>query len=249
MTRRAIAGESRNASLDQPRFAVARGVFYITRSNVIVMSGVRADPVPDTAAGRGRTALSWPALDLPMYAAPLVPSARAHPRADSVRATTLVDTWVPYGRVVARDHPWFDRGERALSELRQACHRYQVRVTESNAPIYLRVAMPADELVAALAREACRGAIEVDACRLSLDPATAHRVDDSTVDVIEGSLSMPWMFGHLDVMASARPWSSTRADLVLAPAGRHRLRYPRRWFTVAFTLADELRRRFTLPMG
>jgi hypothetical protein len=55
---------------------------------------------------------------------------------------------------------------------------------------------------------------------------------------------MPWMLGRLDVRAAARPWSSTRADLVLAPA-RHRLHYPRRWFTVGFTLADELRRRIT----
>ena len=179
-----------------------------------------------------------------MYAAPLAPSARAPWRTPPVRATTLVDTWIPYGRIVARDHPWFDRGERALVELRLACHRYQVRVTETNAPICLRVALPADELVDALTRVAGHGAIEIDDCRLSLDPASLHNGDEATIKVIEGSLSMPWMFGHLDVCAAARPWSSTRADLVLTPA-RHRLRYPRRWFSVGFTLADELRRRLS----
>jgi hypothetical protein len=203
-------------------------VIHITRSNLIVMSGLHAD--------------------LPMYAAPLAPSARPTWPTPPARATTLVDTWIPYGRIVARDHPWFDRGERALVELRQACHRYQVRVTETNAPICLRVALPADALVVALTRVAGHGAIEIDDCRLWLDPASLHNGDETTIKVIEGSLSMPWMFGRLDVCAAARPWSSTRADLVLTPA-RHRLRYPRRWFSVGFTLADELRRRFTLPMG
>ena len=92
-----------------------------------------------------------------------------------------------------------------------------------------------------------RGAIEIGDCRLSLDPASLRNGDETTSQVIEGSLSMPWMFGHLDVIAAARPWSSTRADLVLTPA-RHRLRYPRRWFAVGFAVGDELRRRFTLPM-
>ena len=196
-------------------------MIHITRSNLIVMSGLHAD--------------------LPMYAAPLAPSALAAWRTPPARATTLVDTWIPYGRIVARDHPWFDRGERALVELRLACHRYQVRVTETNAPICLRVALPADELVLALTRVAGHGAIEIDDCRLWLDPASLHNGDETTIKVIEGSLSMPWMFGRLDVCAAARPWSSTRADLVLTPA-RHRLRYPRRWFSVGFTLADELRR-------
>ena len=196
-------------------------MIHITRSNLIVMSGLHAD--------------------LPIYAAPLAPSARAW-RPPPTRATTLVDTWIPYGRIVARDHPWFDRGERALAELRVACHRYQVRVTETNAPICLRVALPADELVVALTRVAGHGAVEIDDCRLSLDPASLRNGDETTIKVIDGSLSMPWMFGHLDVRAAARPWSSTRADLILTPA-RHRLRYPRRWFSVGFTLADELRRR------
>ena len=199
-------------------------VIHITRSNLIVMSGLHAD--------------------LPLYAAPLAPSARTTWRPPPARATSLVDTWIPYGRIVARDHPWFDRGERAIIELRLACHRYQVRVTETNAPICLRVALPADELVVALTRVARRGAIEIDDCCLSLDPASLHNGDETTIKVLEGSLSMPWMFGRLDVVAAARPWSSTRADLVLAPA-RHRMRYPRRWFSVGFTLADELRRRFT----
>ena len=199
-------------------------MIIITRSNLIVMSGLHAD--------------------LPMYAAPLAPSARATWRPTPARATSLVDTWIPYGRIVARDHPWFDRGERAFIELRLACHRYQVRVTETNAPICLRVALPADELVVAMTRVARRGAIEIDECRLSLDPASLHNGDETTIKVLEGSLSMPWMFGRLEVLAAARPWSSTRADLVLTPA-RHRMRYPRRWFSVGFTLADELRRRFT----
>lgn len=199
-------------------------MIHITRSNLIVMSGLHAD--------------------LPMYAAPLAPASRVAWRATPARATALVDTWVPYGRIVAREHPWFDRGERAMNELRQASHRYRVRVTRANAPICLRVALPADELLAALNRVAGYGAIEIDHCRLSLDPVSPHNGDDT---VIEGSLSMPWMLGRLDVSAAARPWSSTRADLVLSPA-RHRLRYPRRWFAVGFTLADELRRRLTLPM-
>jgi len=119
-----------------------------------------------------------------------------------------------------------------------------VRVTQTNAPICLRVALPADELLSALTRVAGHGTIEIDDCRLSLDPASLHNGDETAIKVIEGSLSMPWMLGRLDVRASARPWSSTRADLVLSPA-RHRLRYPRRWFAVGFTLADELRRRLT----
>ncbi|MEO8693638.1 MAG: hypothetical protein ABI658_08985 [Acidimicrobiales bacterium] len=173
--------------------------------------------------------------DLPMYAAPLAPSARTTWQPAPARATTLVDTWVPYGRIIARDHPWLDRAERAANELRLASHRYQVRVTQTNAPICLRVALPADELLAALTGVAALGAIEIDDCRLSLDPAS-----------LSGSLSMPWMHGQLDVVVAARPWSSTRADLVLSPA-RHRLRYPRRWFAVGFALGDELRRRLTLP--
>jgi hypothetical protein len=201
-------------------------VIHITRSNLIVMSGIHAD--------------------LPMYAAPLAPSARTTWQPARPRSTTLVDTWVPYGRVIARDHPWFDRGERALNEVRLACHRYQVRVTQTNAPICLRVALPADELMAALSRVAARGAIEIDDCRLSLDPASLHHGNEPATDVISGSLSMPWMYGQLDVVAAARPWSSTRADLVLSPA-RRRLRYPRRWFAVGFALGDELRQRITRP--
>ncbi|MEO5837956.1 MAG: hypothetical protein ABIQ73_11040 [Acidimicrobiales bacterium] len=178
--------------------------------------------------------------DLPMYAAPLTTTGRPAP----TRATTLVDTWVPYGRIIARDHPWFDRAERAVNELRLTSHRYQVRVTATNAPICLRVALPADELMTALWRVAGRGAIEIGDCRLSLDPGSRHTGDEKGIDVISGSLSMPWMCGRLDVVAAARPWSSTRADLVLSPA-RHRLRYPRRWFAVGFALGDELRQRLT----
>ena len=203
-------------------------MIHITRSNLIVMSGVHAD--------------------LPLYAAPLGPPSRSHWHATPARTASLVDTWIPYGRIVARDHPWFDRGERAVNQLRQALLRYEVRVTETNAPICLRVALSVDELAAALTRVAGGGAIEIGDCRLSLDPATARSGDDTTSKVIEGSLSMPWMFGHLDVIAGARPWSSTRADLVLTPAG-HRLRYPRRWFSVGFTVADELRRRLTANAG
>ncbi|HUP76743.1 MAG TPA: hypothetical protein VM282_27150 [Acidimicrobiales bacterium] len=179
--------------------------------------------------------------DLPMYAAPHAPSTRTPWRATPTRVTSLVDTWVPYGRIVARDHPWFDRSERALNEFRLLSQRYQVRVTEANAPICLRVALPADELAVALTRVAGLGAIEIGDCRLSLDAASLHNGDEKAIKVIEGSLSMPWMLGRLDVRAAARPWSSTRADLVLTPA-RHRLHYPRRWFTVGFALADELRR-------
>jgi hypothetical protein len=155
--------------------------------------------------------------------------------------STLAESWVPYGRIVARDHPWFDRGERALNEFRLLCQRYQVRVTATNAPICLRVALPADELVAALTRIAGRGAIAIHDCRLSLDPASLHTGDETTIKVMEGSLTMPWMVGSLGIAAAARPWSSTRADLVLTPA-RHRLRYPRRWFAIGFTVGDELRR-------
>ena len=201
-------------------------MIHITRSNLIVMPGLHAD--------------------LPMYAAPLASPARATWRPPPARATSLVDTWIPYGRIVARDHPWFDRGERVLTELRIASHRYQVRVTETNAPICLRVAMPADELALALTRVAGHGAIEIDDCCLSLDPSSLHDGDEAAIKVVEGSLSMPWMIGRIGVLACARPWSSTRADLILTPA-RHRLRYPRRWFSVGFTLADELRRRFTIP--
>ena len=190
--------------------------------------------------------MSGAPADLPLYAAPLAPAPRAHWHATPARTTSLVDSWIPYGRIVARDHPWFDRAERAMNELRQTFLRYQVRVTETNAPICLRVALPAAELVAALTRVAGDGAIEIGDCRLRLDPATLRNGDETTSKLIEGSLSMPWMFGHLDVIATARPWSSTRADLILQPA-RHRLRYPRRWFAVGFTVADELRRRFTLP--
>lgn len=199
-------------------------MIHITRSNVIVMSGRHAD--------------------LPMYAAPLAPSRGTPWRTTPTRVTTLVDTWVPYGRIVARDHPWFDRGERALNEFRLICQRYQVRVTETNAPICLRVALPADELVAALTRVGDSGVIETHNCRLTLDPASLHNGDEATIKVMEGSLEMPWMVGPLGVAAAARPWSSTRADLVLTPA-RHRLRYPRRWFTIGFTVGDELRRRVT----
>ena len=184
--------------------------------------------------------------DLPMYAAPLASSEGTQWRATPTRVSTLVDTWVPYGRIVARDHPWFDRGERALSEFRLLCQRYQVRVTEANAPICLRVALCADELVDALTRVARRGAIDIRDCRLTLDPASLHRGDEATIQVMEGSLSIPWMVGPLGIAASARPWSSTRADLVLTPS-RHRLRYPRRWFNVGFTVGDELRRLITAP--
>ena len=196
-------------------------MIHITRSNVIVMSGHPGD--------------------LPMYAAPLTRSTATSWRASPTRVTSLVDTWVPYGRIVARDHPWFDRGEHALNELCLVCHRYQVRVTQTNAPICLRVALPADELVSALTHVAGRGPIEIGDWRLSLDAASLHDGDDTAIKAIDGSLSMPWMVGKLGVLAAARPWSSTRADLVLTPA-RRRLRYPRRWFTVGFAVADELRR-------
>ena len=100
----------------------------------------------------------WIAEDLPLYAAPIDRS--AVPRwPPAARRTSLVDTWVPYGRVVAREHPWIDRGERALNELRVVCHRYEVRVTDINAPISLRVALPADVLAIAMAAVAGRGII------------------------------------------------------------------------------------------
>ena len=188
--------------------------------------------------------MSGQPADLPLYAAPLTRSAATSWPATPTRVTSLVDTWVPYGRIVARDHPWFDRAERAVNEFRLFSQRYQVRVTQANAPICLRVALPADELAVAMTRVAGLGAIEIGDCRLSLDPSSLHNGDEKAIKLIEGSLSMPWMLGRLDVRAAARPWSSTRADLVLAPA-RHRLHYPRRWFTVGFTLADELRRRIT----
>lgn len=197
-------------------------MIHITRSNVIVMSGLPAD--------------------LPLYAAPLAGSSRTAWHATPARATSLVDTWVPYGRIVERDHPWFDRGERAVNQLRLTSQRYQARVTATNAPICLRVALPADALGAALVGVAEQGAIEVGACRLSLDPSSRHDGDATAFAIIDGTLTMPWMWGALQVRAFARPWSSTRADLVFVPT-RRRLRYPRRWFTVGFSMADELRRR------
>jgi hypothetical protein len=205
-------------------------VIVITPGNLIFMSAY-AGPV------------RWITEDLPPYAAPLDRTAAVIHRASPSR--TRIDTFVPYGRVVAREHPWLDRGERALSELRVACRRYQVRVTDANAPISLRVGLPATELGAALSAVAAAGAIDLDGCRLALDPATVRTADATSSTEIEGSLSMPWLCGRLTVVAAARPWSSTRADLVLAPASGHRLRYPRRWFTVGFAFVDELRRRFT----
>jgi hypothetical protein len=210
-------------------------VIHITRSNLIVMSAY-ADP--------GR----WIADDLPLYAAPLDRGATMR-WSPTDRRTTLVDTWVPYGRIVAREHPWIDRGERAFNELRVLCRRYEVRVTDTNAPISLRVALPADELAAALATVAERGAIEIGGCALALDPRSRHAGDESTITVLDGSMSMPWMYGRLPVSAAARPWSSTRADLVITPVKVHRVRYPRRWFSVGFALADELRLRVTRPTG
>ena len=203
-------------------------MIHITRGNVIVM---------------------FAGVDLPMYAAPLERNAAHQWRPASAPTTSRVNTWVPYGRIVAREHPWFDRGEHALLELRQAYSRCQVRVTVANAPISLRVGLPADELAAALTEIAGLGTIEVGNWRLRLDPTTLRNGDEATMKVIDGSLSMPWLFRGLDVIAGARPWSSTRADLVLAPASRWRPRYPRRWFTVGFLLADELRRRVRLPTG
>ena len=210
-------------------------MIHITRSNLIVMYA-GADPV------------RWIAEDLPLYAAPLDRS-RVPGWPPPVRRTSLVDTWVPYGRVVAREHPWIDRGERALNELRVVCHRYEVRVTDTNAPISLRVALPADALAVALATVARRGVIEIDRCTLSLDPESLRAGDEPAVNVLEGSIAMPWMWGRLAVSATARPWSSTRADLVITPVKSHRMRYPRRWFSVGFALADELRLRVTRPTG
>ena len=201
-------------------------MMHITRSNVIVMSG------------------AWSVVELPMYAAPLDRAAARHWQAAPVPiAGRRTNDWVPYGRVVAREHPWFDRGEHALRELWLAYYRCHDRVTAANAPISLRVALPVDELVSAMTRVAGRGVIAIGDCRLVLDPASVHEGDESTRALIDGHVSMPWLFGRLDVAAAARPWSSTRADLVLIPTGGHRVRYPRRWFNVGFSLADELRRR------
>ena len=210
-------------------------MIHITPSNLIVMyAGV--DPIRLIAD------------DLPLYAAPLERSAT--PRwPPPARRTSLVDTFVPYGRVVAREHPWIDRGERALNELRVVLHRYEVRVTDTNAPISLRVALPADELAVALAMIASRGVIEIDGCSLLLDPESLRAGDETTVKLLDGSVAMPWMCGRLAVSAAARPWSSTRADLVITPVRTRRLRYPRRWFSVGFALADELRLRVTRPTG
>ena len=188
-------------------------------------------------------------VDLPMYAAPLDRNAARQWRATSAPATTRVNTWVPYGRIVAREHPWFDRAEQALLSLRQAYFRCQARVTKANASISLRVALPVGELAPALTHVASLGTIEIGHCWLRLDPSTLRNGDEPGITVVDGSLSMPWLLGRLDVTAAARPWSTTRADLVLAPAHRWRLRYPRRWFTVGFALADEVRRRVTLPTG
>jgi hypothetical protein len=188
-------------------------------------------------------------VELPMYAAPLERNSAHHWRASSTTATGRVNTWVPYGRVVAREHPGFDRAERMLLDLRQAYVRCQARVTHTNAPISLRVSLPVHELAPALAHVAGLGPIEIGDCWLRLDPTTLRDGDEAGTKVVDGSLSMPWLFGRLDVIAAARPWSTMRADLVLAPANRWRLRYPRRWFTVGFALADEVRRRITLPTG
>jgi hypothetical protein len=209
-------------------------VIDITRSNLTVMSAY-ADQV------------RFLAEDLPLYAAPIDRSATIHSRPPPAR--TRVDTWIPYGRVVAREHPWLDRGERALYELREVCRRYQVRVTAANAPISLRVALPAAELADAVCALAGAGPIALEGCELVLDPGTRGAGDQPASEQIDGSLSMPWLCGRLGVTVAARPWSSTRADLVLAPIGGHRLRYPRRWFSVGFTLADEMRRRVMLPTG
>jgi hypothetical protein len=209
-------------------------VIDITPSNLIVMSAY-ADRI------------RFLAEDLPLYAAPLDRSATIHRRPPPSR--TRVDTWVPYGRVVAREHPWFDRGERALHEFREVCRRYQVRVTVTNAPISLRVALPASDLADALCALAHEGSIEMNGCRLALDPDTRCTRDEPASEQIDGLLSMPWLCGRLGVRMAARPWSSTRADLVLTPAGGRRLRYPRRWFSVGFALADEMRRRVMLPRG
>jgi hypothetical protein len=136
-----------------------------------------------------------------------------------------------------------------LYELREVCRRYQVRVTAANAPISLRVALPATELADAVCALAGAGPIALEGCELVLDPVTRCAGDQPASEQIDGSLSMPWLCGRLGVTVAARPWSSTRADLVLAPIGGHRLRYPRRWFSVGFTLADEMRRRVMLPTG
>jgi hypothetical protein len=212
-------------------------VIHITRSNVIVMSALADRVLHQTG-------------ELPLYAAPLDRSIALHRPTPS---RTRVDSWIPYGRVVAREHPLFDRAEQAWQRLREGCRRYQVRVTDTNAPITLRVALPASELAAAVCVLSRRGTIEVDGCVLSLDPLTRRALDDGAVDAaieqIDGWLTMPWLCGRLAVTAAARPWSSTRADLVLAPVGGRRLRYPRRWFNVGFAIADELRRRVMLPMG
>ena len=93
------------------------------------------------------------------------------------------------------------------------------------------------------------GETTIEGCELVLDPGTRGAGDQPASEQIDGSLSMPWLCGRLGVTVAARPWSSTRADLVLAPIGGHRLRYPRRWFSVGFTLADEMRRRVMLPTG
>lgn len=122
-------------------------------------------------------------------------------------------------------------------------------MTDTNAPISLRVALPADALAVAMATVARRGAIEIDRCSLSLDPESLRAGDEPTIMLLDGSLSMPWMCGRLAVRAFARPWSSTRADLVITPVRSHRMRYPRRWFSVGFALADELRLRVTRPTG
>lgn len=130
--------------------------------------------------------------------------------------------------VIERRLAWLDWLEAQAAALRVRWSRYSTPVTRANAPLSLRVALPAAELEARLAA--------------GLGPISLAGTAEFAATGPRGELSLAWS-PPIAVELSVREWSSTRCDLVMAPGPGRRLRYPRRWFEAGFAVLNELRRR------
>ena len=197
--------------------------------------------------------------DLPIYAAPLDPAAiritsplRPGLRSSTAgwsaaatqtqRSTTIHRTpHVTYGRIVAREHPWFDRTVELARDARRRARQFETPVTQSNAPISLRCGVAATDAGQALGSSA--GPVVVGSASLTFDHSTAIYDAATGSTSVRGEVRMPYLTrGRIRIIATVQVWSSTRSDIVLVPTGRRYLHYPRRWFAVGFTLLEEARR-------
>lgn len=177
---------------------------------------------------------------LPLYCGPVT--------AATASFTPRRERWaVPTTRVtVARELPWLDWLDERLGAARLALHRVAEPVNFTNAPIARRAPLDAPTLTDAWAAW-LGGAREltVGSTRLRLTAVASPADAADTARVATGVVELAWSWPALAVVVEVRPWSSTRADLVLRPRSARRLRYPRRWFETGFALTDELRRQLT----